>query len=140
MASVKSKPAAKVYEDGPWAQKWVSGEHKRLAFEAAKRAEVDVGIWLGEAIAEKVRRERESAEAESAGESKVVDVFPPRSRAVAMIDPMAPLSVDELAQAYELAKRMAEDQAAATLGGTILGPKSKLRAQFQRRLLDRVSG
>lgn len=92
-------------EDGPWAIKLMPGRERQMALDAAKRAKLPMGEWLARAI-------RREVEAERAAENGTgYDVLAPArgdGRGIKTVDPLQPLSLDELGQAVEIAKAIAE--------------------------------
>jgi hypothetical protein len=112
--------------DGPFAVKFMLAHHKRLLAAARKRTHQTAGEWLGEAIEEKVQREREP---------NALTVLPPERPGrsdIAVLDPLPPLSIDEVGRAVEIA------QAIAKLRGRPLPPNAKVLIGAQRVLTRRL--
>lgn len=110
-------------EDGPWAIKLMAGVDRQAALDAAKRARVPVGEWLGRAIRAYIDSER----AESSG----YDVFSPGQQ-LALSAPHVPLTVGEIGQAVEIANRIAD------LRGAPLKPRSRLLTAASRALAEHL--
>lgn len=97
----ESDPPRAIPQDGPWGLKFISGTDRQMATEAAKRAKMTIGEWLGEAIRAKVADERD---ADFSGDTPGYTVLAPGQVA----DP-APgaLSVREIGEAVDIAQKIA---------------------------------
>ena len=109
-------PAKRVYTPetnaGRWTVRDVGEADKAAALAAAKRREMPIGEWLGEAIRAYIAAEREP----------MGEVLPP-SRG------LPALSLEDIAQAVEIAARIAEIQGQ---------PPRRLLGRAMRRLGDRL--
>lgn len=130
MSDLKSddtETAREAPEDGPFAVKWMAGTDKAAIKAAAKRARKTVGEWLGEAARAYIESERESFE------SPGFDMFrPDEPRSMALLDPPAPLSIDDLDRAYDLGLKIAEKE------GRKLPSRGVLLSAVKRRLRERL--
>jgi hypothetical protein len=119
---------AKEFEDGPWAQKFMQGSDKKLAFDAARRAGRTIGEWLGEAIREKVAAEREDITGEVLAPDGSSD-----GALIRLPHHGEPLSIADIGQAVDVAKKIAE------LRGKPLAPNSAVLIEAQRALRRRLT-
>jgi hypothetical protein len=102
MSDTESDPLPRpIPEDGPWGLKHIAGSDRQLATDAAKRAKLTIGEWLGEAIRAKVEDER----ADYAGDTEGYTVLAPGQTLLPAPD--SGLSVREIGEAVEIAQRIA---------------------------------
>lgn len=140
-------PPSRAFVDGPFGVKFMHGADKRDLFEAAKRAKLAQGEWLGAAIREKVAREREMTAQGYAlitvaepGVPAVLTAREPAPPAVQTLTPRprgdgrdeALLSINDIGLAIEVAERIARLRKRDY-------PPARMLAAAQRMLMMRLT-
>lgn len=125
--TARETPPERVFEDGPWAQKWMDGSDKKAAFEAAWRGKKTMTVWLGEAIRAKVAEER-TLRAVPPGATGVVTLDAhDGANGTRLLEPIM-LTADEIARCVQVYEQILEKR------GKTLRPNARVLVEAERTI------